>query len=76
LISGKPTIKKRQIGVLSGLPLFVVLPVSLIIQHIQVISTMNLEIMLNAVTSTPNLYKDATTLFGTLKNMMQSLANK
>ena len=41
-----------------------------------VISTMNMEIMLNAVTSTPNLYNDATTLFGTLKNMMQSLSNK
>ncbi|MHB9140939.1 MAG: DUF302 domain-containing protein, partial [Paludibacter sp.] len=41
-----------------------------------VISTMNMEIMLNAVTSTPNLYKDATTLFGTLKTMMQSLSNK
>ncbi len=41
-----------------------------------VISTMNMEIMLNAVTSTPNLYKDATTLFSTLKTMMQSLSNK
>ena len=41
-----------------------------------VISTMNMEIMLNAVTSTPQLYKDATTLFYTLKNMMQSLSNK
>ena len=40
-----------------------------------IISTMNMEIMLNAVTSTPNLYKDATTLFGTLKTMMQSLSN-
>lgn len=41
-----------------------------------VISTMNMEIMLNAVTSTPNLYKDATILFGTLKTMMHLLANK
>lgn len=39
-----------------------------------VISTMNMEIMLNAVTSTPNLYNDATTLFRTLKNMMQSIS--
>lgn len=41
-----------------------------------VISTMNMEIMLNAVSSTPNLYNDTTILFGTLKNMMQTLANK
>ena len=41
-----------------------------------VISTMNMEIMLNAVAATTNLYQDTTTLFGTLKNMMQSLSIK
>ena len=40
-----------------------------------VISTMNMEIMLNAVSSTPELYKDTTTLFETLKTMMESLSN-
>lgn len=40
-----------------------------------VISTMNMEIMLNAVSSTPRLYNDTTLLFGTLKTMMKSIAN-
>jgi uncharacterized protein (DUF302 family) len=40
-----------------------------------VISTMNMELMLDAVKSTPQLYKDATLLFGSLKTMMQSLSN-
>jgi uncharacterized protein (DUF302 family) len=40
-----------------------------------VISTMNMEIMLNAVTSSPEIFNDTTTLFGTLKTMMNSLSN-
>ncbi|PKP12887.1 MAG: hypothetical protein CVU08_08180 [Bacteroidetes bacterium HGW-Bacteroidetes-3] len=39
-----------------------------------VISTMNMEIMLNAVKSNPELYKEATTIFKTLKYLMTSLS--
>ncbi|MCX6220989.1 MAG: DUF302 domain-containing protein [Bacteroidia bacterium] len=38
-----------------------------------VISTMNMEIMLKAVTSNQELYHEATTLFNTLKDLMKSL---
>ncbi|MDP3148785.1 MAG: DUF302 domain-containing protein [Ignavibacteria bacterium] len=41
-----------------------------------VISTMNMEIMLNAVSSNQELYNNATTLFNTLKSMMNSLSGK
>ena len=41
-----------------------------------VISTMNMEIMLKAVSSSQELYKEATTLFGTLKTLMNSLSEK
>ena len=41
-----------------------------------VISTMNMEIMLKAVSTHQELYKDATTLFGTLKTLMNSLSDK
>lgn len=37
-----------------------------------VISTMNMEIILNAVKSDKELYKEATTLFNTLKTMMET----
>ena len=40
------------------------------------ISTMNMEIMLKAVSSNQELYSNATTLFNTLKSMMQSLSGK
>jgi len=39
-----------------------------------IISTMNMEIMLNAVKSNPELYKEATTIFKTLKSLMASLS--
>lgn len=39
-----------------------------------VISTMNMEIMLNAVKSNPELYKETTTIFKTLKSLMTSLS--
>lgn len=39
-----------------------------------VISTMNMEIMLDAVASNKELYKDATALFNTLKSLMTSLS--
>ncbi len=41
-----------------------------------VISTMNMEIMLKAVSSNQVLYEEATTLFGTLKTLMNSLSDK
>ncbi len=40
-----------------------------------VISTMNMEIMLNAVHSNTALYNEATTLFNTLKTLIKSLSN-
>jgi uncharacterized protein (DUF302 family) len=39
-----------------------------------IISTMNMEIMLKAVGSNQELYKEATTLFNTLKSLMNSLS--
>ena len=39
-----------------------------------VISTMNMEIMLNAVKSNPDLYTEAISLFGKLKLLMTSLS--
>ncbi len=39
-----------------------------------VISTMNMEMMLNAVSSNPELYKDTNTMFGTLKSLMDSIS--
>ena len=39
-----------------------------------VISTMNMEIMLDAVRSNPDLHEEATSLFGTLKSMMDVLS--
>lgn len=39
-----------------------------------IISTMNMEIMLNAVKSSPELFKEATTLFNTLKSLMDSIS--
>lgn len=39
-----------------------------------VISTMNMEIMLNAVKANQELFKEATTLFNTLKSLMDSLS--
>jgi uncharacterized protein (DUF302 family) len=38
-----------------------------------VISTMNMEIMLNAIGSNPQLFREADTLFNTLKSLMNSL---
>ena len=40
-----------------------------------VISTMNMEIMLNAVKANQELFKEATILFNTLKLLMDSLSN-
>ena len=40
-----------------------------------VISTMNMEIMLKAVSSNQGLYNEATTLFNTLKSLMNSLSD-
>ena len=40
-----------------------------------VISTMNMEMMLNAVSSNRELYEEATSLFKTLKSLMHSLSN-
>ncbi len=40
-----------------------------------VISTMNMEIMLNVVKANQELFKEATTLFKTLKLLMDSLSN-
>ena len=39
-----------------------------------IISTMNMAIMLNAVSSNPELFKGATTLFNTLKSLMDSIS--
>lgn len=39
-----------------------------------IISTMNMEIMLNAVGSNPELYEEASLLFNTLKTLMNSLS--
>ncbi len=39
-----------------------------------IISTMNMEIMLKAVSSNPELFKDTTTLFNTLKSLMDSIS--
>jgi uncharacterized protein (DUF302 family) len=39
-----------------------------------IISTMNMEIILKAVGSNQELYKEATTLFSTLKSLMNSLS--
>jgi uncharacterized protein (DUF302 family) len=41
-----------------------------------IISTMNMEIMLKAVGSNQELYKEATALFITLKSLMNSLSEK
>lgn len=41
-----------------------------------IISTMNMEIMLKAVSPNQELYGNATTLFNSLKSMMQSLSDK
>lgn len=41
-----------------------------------IISTMNMEIMLKAVGSNQELYKEATALFNTLKSLMNSLSEK
>ncbi len=43
-------------------------------EHV-VLSTMNMEIMLNTVTSSPEIFNETTTLFETLKTMMNSLSN-
>jgi uncharacterized protein (DUF302 family) len=40
-----------------------------------IISTMNMETMLEAIGSNQELYKDATTLFNTLKLLMKSLSD-
>ena len=40
-----------------------------------IISTMNMEIMLNAVRSNPELFKEATSLFNTLKSLMNKLSS-
>jgi uncharacterized protein (DUF302 family) len=40
-----------------------------------IISTMNMEIMLKAVGSCPELFVEATVLFNTLKNLMNSLSD-
>jgi uncharacterized protein (DUF302 family) len=39
-----------------------------------VISTMNMEIMLNAITSNPELFNEATNLFNTLKALMTEIS--
>jgi uncharacterized protein (DUF302 family) len=39
-----------------------------------IISTMNMEIMLKAVSSNPELFKESTTLFNTLKSLMDSIS--
>ncbi|MCL4549824.1 MAG: DUF302 domain-containing protein [Bacteroidetes bacterium] len=41
-----------------------------------IISTMNMEIMLKAVSLNQELYSEATRLFNTLKSVMQSLSGK
>lgn len=40
-----------------------------------IISTMNMEIMLKAVGSSPELYEETTLLFNTLKTLMNSLSS-
>lgn len=40
-----------------------------------IISTMNMEVMLKAVSSNQELYNEASSLFNTLKKLMQSLSN-
>jgi len=40
-----------------------------------IISTMSMEIMLNAIGSNQELYNEATTLFNTLKSVMDSLSD-
>jgi uncharacterized protein (DUF302 family) len=41
-----------------------------------IISTMNMEVMLKAIGSNQELYKEATALFNTLKSLMNSLSEK
>lgn len=40
-----------------------------------IISTMNMEIMLNALSSNQELYNEASSLYNTLKTLMKSLSN-
>lgn len=40
-----------------------------------IIATMNMEIMLNAISSNKELFKEATALFSTLKSLMNNLSN-
>jgi len=39
-----------------------------------IISTMNMDIMLKAVSSNPELFRETTTLFNTLKSLMDSIS--
>ena len=39
-----------------------------------IISTMNMEIMLNAVSSNPELFKETTALYNTLRSLMDSIS--
>ena len=71
---------KTAAAMLTDFPHFAIfMPCKLAIyeEHGQtVISTMNMEIMLSAVSSNQGLYHDATSLFKTLKSLMHSLSNK
>jgi uncharacterized protein (DUF302 family) len=71
---------KTAAAMLTGFPHFsIFMPCKLAIYEDNgetIISTMNMEIMLKAVGSDQELYKEATTLFNTLKSLMNSLSVK
>jgi uncharacterized protein (DUF302 family) len=70
---------KTAATMLTDFPHFAIfMPCKLVIYEEKVstvISTMNMEIMLKAVSANQELYKDATFLFNTLKRLMDTLSN-
>ena len=70
---------KTAAGMLTGFPYFsVFMPCKLAIYEENgstVISTMNMEIVLDAISSNQELYNEATALFTSLKSLMSSISN-
>ncbi|MEX2428214.1 MAG: DUF302 domain-containing protein [Bacteroidales bacterium] len=69
---------KTAAAMLTGFPHFAIfMPCKLAIYEDNgetIISTMNMEIMLKAVSSNPELFKETTTLFNTLKSLIDSIS--
>ncbi|MCA1760741.1 MAG: DUF302 domain-containing protein, partial [Bacteroidales bacterium] len=69
---------KTAAAMLTGFPHFAIfMPCKLAIYEDNgetIISTMNMEIMLKAVSSNPELFKETTTLYNTLKSLMNSIS--